>query len=80
MKKFFGTEGPTVASNVEIKHPKAAQDVKLVENQRNIQSSMMIPESIIVFKDPQRMPQKKLKEACDFSTLATQKTSLQSAT
>src|SRR3990170_7114164 len=76
MKKFFGTEGPTVASNVEIKHPKAAQDVKLVENQRNIQSSMMIPKPIIVFKDPQRMPTEEIEKSMRLLDLDNSKNEL----
>jgi hypothetical protein len=73
MKKFFATEGPTGASSVEIKHPKAAQDVKLVENQRNIQSSMVIPEPIIVFKDPQRMPTEEIERSMRLLDLGNSK-------
>jgi hypothetical protein len=76
MKKFFATEGPTGARSIEIKHPKAAQDVKLVENQRNIQSSMMIPEPIIVFKDPQRMPTEEIERSMRLLDLDNSKNEL----
>jgi hypothetical protein len=76
IKQFFATESPTGASSVEIKHPKAAQDVKLVENQRNIQSSMIIPEPIIVFKDPQRMPTEEIERSMRLLDLGNSKNEL----
>ena len=65
MKKFFGTEDPNGSVTAEIKEPKTASDVKLVEGQRNIQSSVLIPEPIVVFKEPRqpRTPEEELQRS-----------------
>ena len=76
MKKFFATEGPNESVTVEIKEPKTASDVKLVEDQKNIHSSAAIPELIIVFKDPQRMPREEIERSMRLLDLGNSKNEL----
>mgnify|MGYP001110566566 CR=1 FL=1 len=65
MKKRFVIEKPGCGCcfSGEVSPQKLEEDVKLIEGQKNIQSSVVIPEPIIIFKDPPhpRTPEEEMR-------------------